>query len=106
MLNIKDALKRHGYTQRMVAKKLGMSEMNVSQIVNGNPTYNKMQAVADAIGADITAKAVLTDMNGRKFYFDIFAYDNTGLIAQGKHERFSVKIEKFMQKTNSKIRKE
>jgi len=54
MLNIKDALKRHGYTQRMVAKKLGMSEMNVSQIVNGNPTYNKMQAVADAIGADIT----------------------------------------------------
>ncbi len=61
---------------------------------------------ASPIGADITAKAVLTDMNGRKFYFDIFAYDNAGLIAQGKHERFSVKIEKFMQKTNSKIRKE
>ena len=61
---------------------------------------------ASPIGADITAKAVLTDMNGRKFCFDIFAYDNAGLIAQGKHERFSVKIEKFMQKTNSKIRKE
>ena len=61
---------------------------------------------ASPIGADITAKAVLTDMNGRKFYFDIFAYDNAGLITQGKHERFSVKIEKFMQKTNSKIRKE
>ena len=61
---------------------------------------------ASPIGADITAKAVLTDMNGRKFCFDIFAYDNAGLIAQGKHERFSVKIEKFMQKTNSKIGKE
>ena len=58
---------------------------------------------ASPIGADITAKAVLSEADGRKFCFDIFAYDNKGLIAQGKHERFSVKTEKFMQKTNSKI---
>ncbi len=58
---------------------------------------------ASPVGADITAKAVLTDVDGRKFSFDIFAYDNAGLIAQGKHERFSVKAEKFMQKANSKI---
>ena len=58
---------------------------------------------ASPVGADITAKAVLTDVDGRKFCFDISAFDNAGLIAKGKHERFSVKSEKFMQKTNSKI---
>ena len=58
---------------------------------------------ASPVGADITAKAVLTETDGRKFCFDISAYDNKGLIAHGKHERFSVKIEKFMQKANSKI---
>ena len=61
---------------------------------------------ASPVGADITAKAVLTGIDGRKFCFDISACDNAGLIAQGKHERFSVKMEKFMQKTNSKIGKE
>ena len=61
---------------------------------------------ASPIGADITAKAVLTDIDGRKFCFDIFAYDNVGLIAQGKHERFSVKTESFMKKADTKIRKE
>lgn len=61
---------------------------------------------ASPVGADITAKAVLTAVDGRKYSFDIFAYDNAGLIAQGKHERFCVYEEKFMQKTNAKIGKE
>ena len=61
---------------------------------------------ASPIGADITAKAVLTSFEGRKFCFDISAFDNAGLIAQGKHERFSVKTESFMKRTDAKIRKE
>ena len=61
---------------------------------------------ASPIGAKITAKAVLSSFEGRKFCFDISAYDNAGLIAQGKHERFSVKTESFMKKANAKIGKE
>ena len=61
---------------------------------------------ASPIGADITAKAVLTSFEGRKFCFDISAFDNAELIAQGKHERFSVKTESFMKRTDAKIRKE
>lgn len=61
---------------------------------------------ASPIGANITAKAVLTSFEGRKFCFDISAFDNAGLIAQGKHERFSVKTESFMKKANAKIGKE
>lgn len=58
---------------------------------------------ASPIGADITAKAILTGIDGRKYSFDIFAYDNAGLIAQGKHERFSVKTESFMKKAQNKL---
>ena len=61
---------------------------------------------ASPVGAEITAKAVLTAVDGRKYSFDIFAYDKAGLIAQGKHERFSIYAEKFMQKTQSKFGKE
>ena len=61
---------------------------------------------ASPIGADITAKAILISFEGRKFCFDISAYDNSGLIAQGKHERFSIKTDSFMKKANAKIGKE
>lgn len=60
---------------------------------------------ASPTGADITAKAVLKEIDGRKYTFEISAYDNAGLIANGTHERFSVKISSFMQRTNSKLEK-
>ncbi len=58
---------------------------------------------ASPIGAEITAKAVLTAIDGRKFCFDVSAYDNAGLIAEGKHERFSVKADSFMRKAQAKL---
>ena len=57
---------------------------------------------ASPVGADITAKALLKEIDGRRFVFDISAYDNAGLIAEGTHERFSVKSESFMKKAAAK----
>ena len=54
-------------------------------------------------GATIKATAVLTEIDGRRFCFDVFAYDNAGLIAKGTHERYSVKWEYFMKKTLDKL---
>lgn len=54
-------------------------------------------------GASIKATAVLTGIDGRKFCFDVSAYDNAGLIAKGTHERYSVKWEYFMKKTLDKL---
>ncbi len=54
-------------------------------------------------GADIRAVAILTDAADRKYTFELEAYDNAGLIAKGKHERFAVKIDRFMEKTQKKI---
>ena len=58
---------------------------------------------ATPVGAAVTAKAVLTQTDGRKYCFDVEAYDSAGLIAKGTHERFSVKSERFMEKTNQKL---
>ncbi len=60
---------------------------------------------ATPVGADVSATARLTAVDGRKYCFDVTASDNEGLIAKGKHERFSVKSEGFMKKTSSKIGK-
>jgi len=58
---------------------------------------------ASPIGADISATAVLTEIDGRCYRFDVKAFDNGGLIAEGTHTRFSVKSDSFVQKAAQKI---
>ena len=50
------------------------------------------------IGGKVKAVATLTAFDGRKACFDVEAYDDAGLIGQGTHERFTIKIESFMKK--------
>jgi len=50
------------------------------------------------IGAAITATATLTEAEGRKVMFTITACDDAGEIGTGKHTRFIVDAERFMQK--------
>lgn len=51
------------------------------------------------VGAKVKATATVTEYDGRKICFDVEAYDEAGLIGKGTHERFTIKIDKFMQKT-------
>lgn len=53
-------------------------------------------------GMKVTAEAVLTQINGREFVFDVKASDETGEIGSGTHKRFLVFGEKFTAKTYSK----
>lgn len=53
---------------------------------------------ASPFGAEIKAFARLTGIEGRKYIFELEAYDGKGLIAKGRHERFAVKIDRFMSK--------
>lgn len=59
---------------------------------------------ATPVGAEVTAEAKLVDIADRKYTFELTAKDNSGVIATGKHERFSVKSERFMEKTNAKLK--
>lgn len=50
------------------------------------------------LGAEITASAVLTEVDGRKLTFNVGARDAEGMIGEGVHIRYVVDREKFMAK--------
>ena len=50
------------------------------------------------LGAEITATAVLTGVEGRKLIFNVGARDAEGMIGEGVHIRYVVDREKFMAK--------
>lgn len=52
------------------------------------------------VGAEITATAVLTAVEGRKLTFTVGASDEQGIIGEGVHIRFVVDRERFMAKLN------
>ena len=62
------------------------AEMNVTHIKPSGP------------GAEITATAVLTAIEGRKLTFNVGARDAGGMIGEGIHIRYIVDREKFMAK--------
>lgn len=51
-----------------------------------------------ALGAEITATAVLTEVEGRKLTFNVGARDAEGMIGEGVHIRYVVDRERFMAK--------
>ena len=53
---------------------------------------------ASALGATITATAVLTAVDGRSLTFEITARDGENVIGEGTHTRFIVDRERFLSK--------
>lgn len=58
---------------------------------------------ASPLGAKITAKAIVTAIDGRKISFAVEAFDDVGLIGRGTHERFVVFADRFVEKAKSRI---
>ncbi len=56
-------------------------------------------------GMKVTAEAVVTEVSGREFTFEVTASDESGLIGKGTHKRFLVYSEKFTAKTYEKLNK-
>ena len=65
---------------------------------------NVKHVSATPCGMNVTAEAVLTEINGREFNFRVKASDEAGVIGEGLHKRFLVYGEKFTAKTNSKLK--
>lgn len=53
---------------------------------------------ASGLGAEITATAILTEIEGRKLTFNVGARDAEGMIGEGVHIRFVVDRERFLGK--------
>lgn len=57
---------------------------------------------ATPTGMRVTAECELIEIDGRRLVFSVKAFDASGMIGIGTHERFIVKDEKFMAKAISK----
>lgn len=59
---------------------------------------------ATPVGMKVTAKATLTEVDGKRLVFNVEAFDEKDKIGEGSHERFVISIEKFMGRTNGKLK--
>ena len=58
---------------------------------------------ADPVGIELTCESELTEIDNRRLVFDIVVYDKHGVVGKAHHERFLIKAESFMSKTNAKL---
>lgn len=59
---------------------------------------------ATPVGMEVTCVSELVEVDGRKLIFEIKAMDEAGLIGEARHERFIIENEKFLAKTNAKLK--
>ena len=75
-----------------VAPHLADGESTVGTLLNVkhlNPT---------PLGMELSCRAELTEIDGRRLVFWVTASDQRGLIGEGVHERFIIQEDKFMKK--------
>ncbi|ABO48678.1 Thioesterase superfamily [Desulforamulus reducens MI-1] len=64
---------------------------------------NIKHTAATPVGMKVVARAELIQIEGKKLSFVVEARDETGPVGAGKHERFIVNQEKFLQRAESKL---
>ncbi len=53
MLQIKEIVKRKGITITQLADMMGIKQESLSRTINGNPTIDTLQKIADALGVHL-----------------------------------------------------
>ena len=53
MLQLKDLLRRKGMTAKELAVKIGISEGALSKSLSGNPTLERIEQIATALGVSV-----------------------------------------------------
>ena len=54
MIRIKELCKEHNITMKQLALNIGVMPENFPKIINGNPTVETLQKIADALNVHIT----------------------------------------------------
>jgi len=57
---------------------------------------------ATPIDMKVTAMARLVEVEGRRLVFDVEAHDEREKIGEGRHERFILDLDRFLQRTRTK----
>jgi fluoroacetyl-CoA thioesterase len=94
---------------------VGLIEWTCIQAVNPFLDWPEEQTVGTHInlshvaatppGLEVTAKARLVEVDGRRLVFEVEAHDGIDLITRGTHERFVINKGKFDRKMESKVKR-
>lgn len=57
---------------------------------------------ATPMGQDVTARAELLEIDGRRLVFRVEATDGAGVIGEGMHERFIIEVERFLARASAR----
>jgi predicted thioesterase len=63
---------------------------------------NVKHLASTPVGMKVTCTAKLVECDGRRLVFEVEARDEMETIGEGRHERFIVNGERFVEKTKSK----
>ena len=55
------------------------------------------------VGMRVTCDTEIVEIDRRRIVFKVAAYDETGLIGEGTHERFIINVTKFQAKADLKL---
>lgn len=69
-------------------------------------SLNIKHLAATPIGMKVRAEAEIIGVEGKKILFKVEAFDEVEKIGEGTHERFIVEMNKFLNRVNSKVKKE
>lgn len=65
---------------------------------------NVAHSSATPIGMKVWAETTVVAVEGKKIVFEVAAFDEVGEIGRGTHERFIIKPERFLAKTQAKLK--
>lgn len=60
---------------------------------------------ATPVGMRVRARAVLREVDGRRYVYDLEAHDDLEKIAEGTHERFQITQAKFLERVAEKAKR-
>lgn len=95
-------------TPSMIALMEKTAQLSVSECLNDNEStvgtaLDIEHISATPIGMTVTCVSKLIEIDRRKLVFELEASDECGIIGKGKHTRFIIDKEKFINKTNEKL---
>ena len=84
---------------KLIAPYLEEGSSSVGTLINAK------HVSATPVGMEVYAESEIIEIDGRRVVFSVKAYDEKGLIGEGKHERFIILSERFLSKTYQKLEK-
>jgi len=60
---------------------------------------------ATPVGMRVRARAVLRQVDGRRFVYDVEAHDDLEKVAEGTHERFQINQARFLERVAEKAKR-